>query len=96
MISSGAGVIGSQVSEHRGEKPPIRLRYCFMKGLQKSSAEMMKHRAKRSTDDIRTPQGRETNMANKGPPDQSGGSHLGRPLSGHLRAKKLPYRRDGE
>src|SRR5215510_11063641 len=70
MISSGAGAIGLQLSERRGEKPFIRLRCCVVNGVQKSSAEMTGHRGKRSPDDIRTPQNYETSMAKKGHPGE--------------------------
>jgi hypothetical protein len=96
MISSGAGAIGLQLSERRREKPLMRLRCCIVKGLQKSSTEMVRHRGERSHDDIRAPQHHETSMAKKGTPEKSSGWRLGRLLIGQLRAKKLPYWSDGE
>ena len=68
----------------------------YDENVQKSFAEMMRHRGKRSTDDCRTPQDRDTGMANKGTPEGPAGCCLGRLLLGHRRAKKLPYWRDGE
>ena len=70
--------------------------HVMMKDVQKSSAEMMRHRGKRSTDDCRTPQDRDTGMAHKETPEGPAGCCLGRLLLGHRRAKKLPYWCDGE
>jgi hypothetical protein len=96
MISSRAGAIGSQLSELRGEKPLIPLRCCIVKGLQKSLAEVMRHRES----DLPTISERRRMTSQiwhrKGTPDKSRGSRLGRLLIGHLRAKKLPYWSDGE
>jgi hypothetical protein len=96
MISSGAGAIGLQLSELRGEKPLIRLRCCIVKGLQKSSAEMMRHRGRRSPTTSERRSITRLVWRKKGTPDNSRGLRLGRLLIGHLRAKKLPYWSDGE
>ena len=64
--------------------------------VRRNSSEVMGHRGLRSTCDIRTPRGHEAGMVNAGTTNKPCAPRLGSLLLGNLRAKKLPYRSDGE
>ena len=88
--------MGSQLSEHGRDKPLSRFRCCMTNDVQKSVAEMMRHRGKRSTDDCRTPQDRETGGRTGMTPEDQQDAVWADSCLGHRCAKKLPYWRDGE